>query len=127
LQEDPFKLVILSKGRQPSAVSNADFFFGVDGQLSFIVTDEEGVLRIFDYNPRRASRTKQILPLDFKLIPFIDVDTNSGHRLLCRSEFHGQSDHHTVLTIARRKDDEGDQNMDGSAAIVAQSVLIYGE
>jgi len=105
-QEDPFKLVILSKGRQPSAVSNADFFFGVDGQLSFIVTDEEGVLRIFDYNPRH-------------------VDTNSGQRLLCRSEFHGQSDHHTVLTIARRKDDEGDQNMDGSAAIVAQSVLIY--
>ena len=62
VQEDPFKLVILSKGRQPSAVSNANFFFGVDGQLSFMVTDEEGVLRIFDYNPRRASSIGQDSP-----------------------------------------------------------------
>lgn len=63
------------------------------------------------------------------MTPLIDVDTNSGQRLLCRSEFHGQSDHHTVLTIARRKDDEGVQNMEGSSpsSIVAQSVLIYGE
>lgn len=59
LQEDPFKLVILSKGRQPSAVSNANFFFDVDGQLSFMIADEDGVLRIFDYNPRRASYIKQ--------------------------------------------------------------------
>jgi hypothetical protein len=58
----------------------------------------------------------------------IDAETNSGQRLLCRSEFHGQSDHHTVLTIARRKDDEGVQNMEGSSASPAvQSVLIYGE
>lgn len=55
MQEDPFKLAILSKDMQPVAVSNADFFFGTNNQLSFLVTDEEGVLRIYEYNPARTS------------------------------------------------------------------------
>lgn len=52
-QEDPFKLVILSKGRQTAAVSNANFFFGLDGQLSFIAAGEDGVLRAFEFLPHR--------------------------------------------------------------------------
>jgi cleavage and polyadenylation specificity factor subunit 1 len=53
IQEDPFKLVILSKGRQNAAVSNANFFFGLDGQLSFITAGEDGVLRAFEFLPHR--------------------------------------------------------------------------
>ena len=52
-QEDPFKLVILSKGRQTAAVSNANFFFGLDGQLSFIAAGEDAVLRAFEFLPHR--------------------------------------------------------------------------
>ncbi len=53
LQEDPFKLVVLSKSRHSGSVTNADFFFGGDGQLSYLVADEEGIVRTFEYNPRR--------------------------------------------------------------------------
>jgi len=50
-QKDPFKLIILSKGRQNAAVSNANFFFGLDGQPSFIGAGEDGVLRALEFLP----------------------------------------------------------------------------
>lgn len=56
-QEDPFKLVILSKGSQNASVSSADFFFGLDGRLSFISSGEDGVLRALEFNPNRESHT----------------------------------------------------------------------
>jgi len=46
-------MVVLSKGRQNAAVSNANFFFGLDGQLSFIAAGEDGVLRAFEFLPHR--------------------------------------------------------------------------
>jgi cleavage and polyadenylation specificity factor subunit 1 len=52
-QEDPFKLVVLGRDVQHVCVSNADFFFGRDGQLFFLVSDDEGVLRIYEFNPTR--------------------------------------------------------------------------
>ena len=55
LQEEPFKLQVLSKARQSSAVSSANFFFGLDGQLSFITAGEDGAIRAFEYSPHRES------------------------------------------------------------------------
>ncbi|KAF8324281.1 CPSF A subunit region-domain-containing protein [Cantharellus anzutake] len=101
-QEDPFKLTVLSKGRQPTPVTNADFFFGSDGQLSCLVTDEEGVIRIFEYNPRHA-------------------ESNNGQLLVCRSEFHGHTDHNVIATLARR----GEEN-DQSDQVDIESILTYG-
>ena len=50
LQEDPYKLSILGKDPHPRALTCADFFFA-NGLLSILTCDEEGVIRIFDYNP----------------------------------------------------------------------------
>lgn len=52
-QEEPFKLVPLGKDRQQLSVTHANFFFGAQGQLSFAVSDDLGVLRLYDYNPHR--------------------------------------------------------------------------
>ena len=50
LQEDPYKLSILGKDPHPRALTCADFFFA-NGLLSILTCDEEGVIRVFDYNP----------------------------------------------------------------------------
>ena len=50
LQEDPYKLSILGKDPHPRALTCADFFFA-NGVLSILTCDEEGVIRVFDYNP----------------------------------------------------------------------------
>lgn len=59
LQEDPFKLVVLSRDPETASQSNANFFFGDDGDLAFFATDDNGVLRIYDYNPLGVSRVSQ--------------------------------------------------------------------
>ena len=50
LQEDPYKLSILGKDPNPRALTCADFFF-TNGLLSILTCDEEGVVRVFDYDP----------------------------------------------------------------------------
>ena len=50
LQEDPYKLSILGKDPHPGALTCADFFFA-GGLLSILTCDEDGVIRIFDYDP----------------------------------------------------------------------------
>lgn len=55
----------------------------------------------------------------------IDADSIRGQKLMCRTEFNAQVDHHLSLTLARRKD--GEDDADASSAIVsAQSILLYG-
>jgi len=51
LQEDPYKLSVLGKDPHSRALTCADFFF-TDGLLSILTCDEEGVIRVFDYNPQ---------------------------------------------------------------------------
>ncbi|KAG5652679.1 hypothetical protein H0H81_004116 [Sphagnurus paluster] len=84
-QEDPYKLVLLGKDINRVCVTNADFFFA-DGQLSIVTGDEEGILRVYDYNPH-------------------DPESRDGRHLLLRTEFHGQCDYRTSALIARRNDD----------------------
>jgi len=50
VQEDPYKLVVLAKDVHLACVTSADFFFA-DGEMSIITGDEEGVIRMYEYNP----------------------------------------------------------------------------
>ena len=50
MQEDPYKLVVLAKDPHKVCVTASDFFF-VDQQLSIVTGDEEGVVRMYEYDP----------------------------------------------------------------------------
>ncbi|KAJ7481615.1 CPSF A subunit region-domain-containing protein [Mycena latifolia] len=81
-QEDPYKLVILAKDIRRVCVTAGDFFFA-EGEMSIITGDEEGVIRMYEYNPN-------------------DPESKDGRHLLLRTEFHGQSEYRTTTLIARR-------------------------
>ncbi|OBZ77259.1 Protein CFT1 [Grifola frondosa] len=49
-QEDPYKLVILGKDPYYSCITKADLFFA-DGRLSIVSCDEDGIMRLYDYDP----------------------------------------------------------------------------
>ncbi|KAJ7135425.1 CPSF A subunit region-domain-containing protein [Mycena crocata] len=87
-QEDPYKLVILAKDINQVCVTSGDFFFA-EGEMSIVTGDEEGVIRMYEYNPT-------------------DPESKDGRYLLLRTEFHGQSEYRTSTLIARRtKEDLG--------------------
>ncbi|PFH48729.1 hypothetical protein AMATHDRAFT_64747 [Amanita thiersii Skay4041] len=85
-QEDPYKLVLLAKDTDPISVTRADFFF-TDGELSIITGDEEGILRMYEYNPS-------------------DPESRDGRHLLLRTEYHGQSEYRTSILVARRSKED---------------------
>ncbi|KAF5380083.1 hypothetical protein D9615_006209 [Tricholomella constricta] len=85
-QEDPYKLVLLAKDINRVCVTNADFFFA-DGQLAIVTGDEEGILRIYEYNPH-------------------DPESRDGRHLLLRTEFHGQCEYRTSTLVAQRSNDD---------------------
>jgi cleavage and polyadenylation specificity factor subunit 1 len=87
-QEDPFKLVILAKDIRRTSVANANFFFS-EGAMSIVTGDDNGVIRIYEYNPE-------------------DPEFKNGQHLLCRTEFHGQSESHSSVVIARRSEEDHD-------------------
>ncbi|KAJ6591099.1 CPSF A subunit region-domain-containing protein [Mycena vulgaris] len=96
-QEDPYKLIILAKDINRVCVTAGDFFFA-EGEMSIVTGDEEGVIRMYEYNPN-------------------DPDSKDGRHLLLRTEFHGQSEYRTSTLIARRtKDDQ----------VIPQAKLICG-
>lgn len=51
VQEDPYKLVLLSKDLKRIATASVDFFF-TNEELSIVSTDDEGILRVYEYNPQ---------------------------------------------------------------------------
>lgn len=59
-QEDPYKLVVLAKDYYPIPVTCADLFFA-DGRASIISCDEEGVLRVNEYDPHGEQATSDVL------------------------------------------------------------------
>ncbi|KAI0313592.1 CPSF A subunit region-domain-containing protein [Amylostereum chailletii] len=81
-QEDPYKLVVLAKDPRKVCVTAADFFF-VDQSLSILTCDEEGIVRLYEYDPH-------------------DPESKNGQALLCRTEFHAQMEYRTSTTVARR-------------------------
>jgi cleavage and polyadenylation specificity factor subunit 1 len=54
-QEDPYKLVLIAKDIKQVCVTNAEFFF-TDGELSIVTGDEDGILRVYEYNPQGISQ-----------------------------------------------------------------------
>ncbi|KAG6812354.1 hypothetical protein H0H92_003254 [Tricholoma furcatifolium] len=87
-QEDPYKLVLLARDVNRVCVTGADFFFA-GNQLSIITCDEEGVVRMYEYNPH-------------------DPESKDGRHLLLRTEFHGQSEYRASTLVARRSNDDPD-------------------
>ncbi|KAF8886814.1 CPSF A subunit region-domain-containing protein [Infundibulicybe gibba] len=85
-QEDPYKLVLLAKDISHVRVTRADFFFA-DGELSIVTGDEEGIIRVYEYNSQ-------------------DPESRDGRHLLLCSEFHAQCEYRTSTSIARRAKDD---------------------
>ncbi|KAJ3764362.1 CPSF A subunit region-domain-containing protein [Lentinula raphanica] len=81
-QEDPFKLVLLAKDIRHVCITTADFFFA-GNEMAIFTHDEEGILRLYDYNPP-------------------DPESRDGRHLLIRSEFNSQAEYRTTALIARR-------------------------
>jgi cleavage and polyadenylation specificity factor subunit 1 len=96
-QEDPYKLVVLGKDPKQVCVSAADYLFSGDG-LSLVSCDEDGVIRLYDYDPS-------------------DPESKGGHYLSLRTEFHSHSEYRSSVMIARRTKDE---------PILPQAKLICG-
>ncbi|KAI0341420.1 hypothetical protein BDW22DRAFT_1408067 [Trametopsis cervina] len=97
-QEDPYKLVVLTKDYNAVSVTRADMLFA-EGRMSIISSDEDGVLRLNEYDPH-------------------DPESRNGQRLMCRTEYHAQTEFRSSRLIARRSnaDDPG----------IPQSKLVYG-
>ncbi|KAF8600601.1 hypothetical protein BDV93DRAFT_608605 [Ceratobasidium sp. AG-I] len=106
-QEEPFKLVPLSKDRQQLSVTHANFFFGSQGQLAFAVSDDLGVLRLYDYNP-------------------LHPESNGGLRLICQSEFNTHTPHRDVLTVSQKADASIDPDAMDVESLTIASCLIMG-
>ncbi|KAJ7130141.1 CPSF A subunit region-domain-containing protein [Mycena epipterygia] len=96
-QEDPYKLVVLAKDITRVCVTSGDFFFA-EGEMAIITGDEEGVIRMYEYNPN-------------------DPESKDGRHLLLRTEFHGQSEYRTSTLIARRTKED---------LVIPQAKLICG-
>ncbi|KAI0784088.1 CPSF A subunit region-domain-containing protein [Abortiporus biennis] len=97
-QEDPYKLVTLAKDAFSYCITRADLFFA-DGQVSIAACDEEGVIRLYQYDP-------------------YDPESRNGQRLMCRTEFHGQADYRSSYLVARR--------VKGPNSDIPQAKLICG-
>jgi cleavage and polyadenylation specificity factor subunit 1 len=48
-QEDPYKLVTISKDVHPVSLNISDFLIH-DGQVAFISSDQQGVMRVLEYD-----------------------------------------------------------------------------
>ncbi|KAJ3793908.1 CPSF A subunit region-domain-containing protein [Lentinula aff. detonsa] len=81
-QEDPYKLILLAKDPRHLCITTADFFFA-DNEMAIFTHDEEGILRLYDYNP-------------------LDPESSDGRYLLLRSEFNSQATYLTTALIAQR-------------------------
>ncbi|KAG7452675.1 uncharacterized protein BT62DRAFT_989773 [Guyanagaster necrorhizus] len=96
LKEDPYKLVVLAKDLNHVCVTNVDFFFQED-TMSIVTCDEEGVIRMYEYNPQ-------------------DPDSRDGRSLLLRTEYQSQAEYRASVMIAYRR----------NGALIPEAKLIYG-
>jgi cleavage and polyadenylation specificity factor subunit 1 len=103
LQEDPYKLVVLAKDARNQCVTTASFFF-TEQTLSLVTSDEEGVLRMYEYDPHGApfSLPSARCPAHLRSHGIPDPDSKNGLELLCRTEYHGQIECRASVTVARR-------------------------
>lgn len=98
-------------------MTQADLFFA-EGRVAVVSCDEEGIIRMYEYDPRSASYFASCGdPANFSPA---DPESKGGQRLLCQTEFHGQVEYRTSYVIARRP-----KNSD-SGTDVPQAKLICG-
>ena len=116
MQEDPYKLAVLAKDPRKVCITAADFFF-VDQQLSIVTCDEEGAVRMYEYDPHSKFVYLHLAPACSFASPE-GPESNNGQNLLCRTEFHSQSEYRSSTTIARR--------MKGEDMVAPQAKLICG-
>ncbi|KAJ7583446.1 CPSF A subunit region-domain-containing protein [Mycena floridula] len=102
-QEDPYKLVLVSRDINSVSVTRADFFFGTE-EMNVVTTDEEGVVRVYEFNP-------------------LDPSSNVGRHLLIRTEFHAQSEYRSSVVIAQRG---GNSELPQSKVIYASNIVTGG-
>jgi hypothetical protein len=105
-------------------VTHANFFFGSQGQLSFAVSDDLGVLRLYDYSPHREYYNIVIWTDTKKCV---DPDSNNGLRLICSSEFHTHVPHQDVLSVSRKADLSAESDAMEIQSLGVESSLIFGE
>ena len=117
MQEDPYKLAVLAKDPHKVCITAADFFF-VDQQLSIVTCDEEGAVRMYEYDPHSKFVYLHLAPARPSFAPPEGPESNNGQNLLCRTEFHSQSEYRSSTTIARR--------MKGEDMVAPQAKLICG-
>ena len=67
-QEEPFKLIVLAKDVQPLAVTSADFLFNNNGEFYIAIHDEEGVVRLLEYDPIGVSASRLLISAPYHLI-----------------------------------------------------------
>ena len=51
IKEDPYKLVLIAKDTKRVCVTSADFFF-TNNELAIVTGDEDGIVRVYEYNPQ---------------------------------------------------------------------------
>ncbi|KAK4697553.1 cleavage and polyadenylation specificity factor subunit 1, partial [Phenoliferia sp. Uapishka_3] len=109
-QEDPYKLVLLGRDYRASRASSANFLVN-DGRVAFVVGDIEGVLRLFEYDPTSEYRIPFRLRTAEPDPSTIDIASNAGQRLLCRTEYHAGAEGLATMLYAKRSGaDEAKQN-----------------
>ncbi|CED82389.1 mRNA cleavage and polyadenylation factor II complex, subunit CFT1 (CPSF subunit) [Phaffia rhodozyma] len=85
-QEEPFKLALISRDFKRRQIISADFFTA-HGELGFIISDPKGDLRTLEFDPN-------------------DAEAEGGQKLILRSEYHHGSELSSVLTVARRTNEQ---------------------
>ncbi|KAG7097937.1 hypothetical protein E1B28_005248 [Marasmius oreades] len=96
-QEEPYKLVILGKDVPHRCINRVDFFF-TENEMMLVASDEDGIIRMYDYNPQ-------------------DPSSRDGRHLLLRTEFNAQAEFKSTTLVARRPSPE---------AVIPESRLICG-
>ncbi|KZO92025.1 hypothetical protein CALVIDRAFT_541365 [Calocera viscosa TUFC12733] len=99
-QEDPFKLVPLARDHRPTHIVDSAFLFD-EGDFSILAADDEGNLRMFEFDPGLAGATH-------------------GNPLLCTTEFNGQSEHTHILAVAGRHREDPEE------VPIPEAQLIFG-
>lgn len=99
--------MLLSRDTHRVCVTSANFLF-TEEDLRIVTGDEEGIVRIYEYNPQGQFfcrdlliHTDHILHIEILLV-ILDPDSRDGRHLLLRTEFHCQRECRTTVTVIHR-------------------------
>ena len=98
--------MVLAKDVFPVCVTRADLFFAMspstaEEHVSVVTCDEEGVIRLYAYDPRGKFASFVLIP-GLLMHEAVDPESKNGQRLLRRTEFHTHTEYRSSYLIARR-------------------------